>query len=95
MSASKRDPGSNALVKAAVIDFETPQGRGTIETYTVVHKREGPFLGIVVGRDADGRRFVANTPHDPGILAAMEASEQIGRTGTVTQAGQLNIFTPD
>jgi acetyl-CoA C-acetyltransferase len=74
---------------------ETPQGRGTIETYTVVHKREGPFLGIVVGRDADGRRFVANTPNDPQTLASLEASEQIGRTGTVTQAGQLNIFTPD
>jgi len=24
-------------------------GRGTIETYTVVHKREGPFMAIVVG----------------------------------------------
>jgi acetyl-CoA C-acetyltransferase len=75
--------------------IETPQGRGVIETYTVVHKREGPFLGIVVGRDANGRRFVANTPNDPQMLAAMEASEQIGRTGTVTQAGELNIFTPD
>jgi len=74
---------------------EALQGRGVIETYTVVHKREGPFLGIVVGRDANGRRFVANTPNDPGTLAAMEASEQIGRTGAVTQAGQLNLFTPD
>jgi acetyl-CoA C-acetyltransferase len=74
---------------------ETPQGRGTIETYTVVHKREGPFLGIVVGRDANGRRFAANTPADPQTLASLEASEQIGRTGTVAQEGGLNIFTPD
>ena len=74
---------------------EQPQGKGTIETYTVVHKREGAFLGIVVGRDAQGRRFVANTPDDPATLAAMEASEQIGRTGTVTQVGELNLFTPD
>jgi acetyl-CoA C-acetyltransferase len=75
--------------------IEQPQGRGTIETYTVVHKREGPFMAIVVGRDANGRRFVANTPDDAATLASLESSEQIGRTGQVTQAGDLNIFTPD
>ena len=74
---------------------EQPQGAATIETYTVVHKREGPFMAIIVGRDANGRRFVANTPDDPSTLASLEASEQIGRTGQVTQAGDLNIFTPD
>ncbi|MBL8556624.1 MAG: acetyl-CoA acetyltransferase [Phenylobacterium sp.] len=74
--------------------IETPQGTGTIETYTVVHKREGPFMGIVIGRDADGRRFAANTPNDPATLASLEASEQIGRKGTVNQVGGLNIFEP-
>lgn len=76
---------------------ERPQGRGTIETYTVVHRREGPFLGIVVGRDEQGRRFAANTPADPEFLVAFEASEQIGRTGTVRPSddGQTNLFTPD
>ena len=75
--------------------IETPQGAATIETYTVVHKREGPFMGIVVGRDANGRRFAANTPTDPQTLASLEATEQVGRTGAVTQAGALNLFTPD
>ena len=77
--------------------IETPNGRGTIETYTVVHKREGPFAGIIVGRDENGRRFVARAPADPAVLNAMEASEQIGRTGNVTQTsdGQLNVFTAD
>lgn len=75
--------------------IETPQGRATVETYTVVHKREGPFMAIVVGRDANGRRFVANTPDDAATLASLEASEQIGRTGTVAPSGDLNIFTPD
>jgi hypothetical protein len=31
LSASKRDPGSNELVKAAVADFETPQGRSAVQ----------------------------------------------------------------
>jgi acetyl-CoA C-acetyltransferase len=75
--------------------IETPQGRGTIETYTVVHKREGPFMAIVIGRDSNGRRFAANTPDDPATLAGLEAVEQVGRTGVLTQRGDLNLFTPD
>jgi acetyl-CoA C-acetyltransferase len=84
----------DALPHPAVI--EQPQGPATIETYTVVHKREGPYMGIVVGRDSEGRRFVAVTPSDPDVLAAMEASEQVGRKGTVRQGDDgLNLFVPE
>jgi hypothetical protein len=31
LSASKRDPGSSELIKAAVADFETPQGRTVVQ----------------------------------------------------------------
>jgi acetyl-CoA C-acetyltransferase len=96
----RQDPGVlqgqiDALPHPAVT--ETPQGAARIETYTVVHRREGPFMGIVIGRDADGRRFVANTPNDPETLAGLERGEQVGRTGRVTQAseGLTNLFTPD
>ena len=77
--------------------IEQPQGAGRIETYTVVHRREGPFMGIVIGRDAEGRRFVANTPDDAATLAGLELGEQVGRTGQVAPAadGQTNLFTPD
>jgi acetyl-CoA C-acetyltransferase len=76
--------------------IEAPQGPASIETYTVVHRREGPFMGIVVGRDEAGRRFVAQTPDDPATLAGLEAAEQVGRKGSV-RAGdnQINLFTPD
>ncbi len=76
---------------------ETPQGEARIETYTVVHRREGPFMGIVIGRDAEDRRFVAVTPNDPATLGGMEQSEQVGRTGQVTLGpdGLTNLFTPD
>ncbi len=75
---------------------ERPEGRGVIETYTVVHKREGPFMGVVVGRDAAGRRFAANTPSDAALLSAMETEEQVGRPGTVSSGlDGINIFTPD
>jgi acetyl-CoA C-acetyltransferase len=76
---------------------ERPQGRATIETYTVHHAREGPRLGIIVGRDGQGRRFVANTPADQGSLMNLESREGVGRTGTVRPSpdGALNIFTLD
>jgi hypothetical protein len=76
--------------------IERPEGRAVIETYTVVHKREGPFLGVIVGRDEAGRRFAANTPSDEALLSAMETSEQVGRPGTVRPGPDgINIFTPD
>ena len=85
----------DALPHPAVI--EAPQGSARIETYTVVHRREGPYMGIVVGRDEAGRRFAANTPDDAVTLAGLEAVEQVGRTGRVTPGvdGQPNIFIPD
>ncbi len=63
----REDPGViqrqiDALEHPAVID--RPGGRAKIETYTVVHAREGYRMGIVIGRDDQGRRFVANTPSD-------------------------------
>ena len=76
---------------------EEPDGPATIETYTVCHSREGYRMGIVIGRDAQGRRFVANTPADQETLKDLESREGVGRTGTVARSedGRLNIFTPD
>ncbi|HLK23135.1 MAG TPA: acetyl-CoA acetyltransferase [Caulobacteraceae bacterium] len=76
---------------------DAPQGRATIETYTVVHRREGAARGIVIGRDQNGHRFVANTPEDEATLRGLEAVESVGRTGVVGPHpdGQRNLFTPD
>jgi acetyl-CoA C-acetyltransferase len=76
---------------------EKPEGRATIETYTVVHGREGVRMGIVIGRDAEDRRFVAQTPDDPDVLRDLESREGVGRTGTVGPHpdGGRNLFIPD
>ncbi|HWA62235.1 MAG TPA: acetyl-CoA acetyltransferase [Caulobacteraceae bacterium] len=85
----------NALAHPEIV--ETPQGRATVETYTVVHTRDGYRMGIVVGRDAAGRRFVANTPNDEASLRAFESSEQVGTVGIVRrhEDGRRNLFLPD
>jgi acetyl-CoA C-acetyltransferase len=74
-----------------------PKGPATIETYTVCHAREGYRSGIIIGRDAEGRRFVANTPADAWVLRDLESREGVGRRGQVVPnaSGTLNTFIPD
>jgi acetyl-CoA C-acetyltransferase len=71
--------------------IEKPQSRATVETYTVVTDRKGKRFGIVVGRDAQNRRFLANAPDDDATLDGMMREEMLGREGTVTP-GEHNLF---
>ena len=72
-----------------------PTGRGTIEAYTVLHARGGePERGSVIGRLADGSRFLAVLPRDGALLESMEQVEQVGRAGTVRQDGERAVFDP-
>jgi acetyl-CoA C-acetyltransferase len=72
-----------------------PSGRGAIETYTVVHDREGqPMRGIVIGRVQDGRRFIANTPGDRSLLESLMTQEGVGRFGEVSSRDGSNEFVP-
>jgi acetyl-CoA C-acetyltransferase len=67
-------------------------GPATVETYTVMHDREGaPALGIVIGRLDDGRRFIANTPADRALLEDMERREVIGVAGRVASGGDEGV----
>ena len=69
------------------------EGRGVIETYTVVHDRDGaPQVGIVMGRLEDGRRFLANTAHDRTLLDGLMNEEAVGRSGMITFQDGRNLF---
>ncbi len=73
---------------------EKPDGSAKIETYTVMHGRNGPEFGIVMGRlDADGARFVSHVTEPAGVHSLMD-QDSLGRPGRVatTDTG-LNIFT--
>lgn len=72
-------------------------GGATVETYTVIFGREGePEQGIVIGRLANGTRFIANTPADSDLLWSMTREEQIGEKGRVSYdaATLKNTFAP-
>lgn len=73
----------------------TPSGSAAIETYAVMHDRKGPSFAVLFGRQPDGKRFIANTPDDAGLLAEMCERDFLGASGKV----QVNdegcaIFTP-
>jgi acetyl-CoA C-acetyltransferase len=71
-------------------------GPATIETYTVLHDRDGaPMRGIVVARLADGRRALANTAPARDVLAELMAREAIGRSGRLRPDGDTNRFDLD
>jgi acetyl-CoA C-acetyltransferase len=72
---------------------EEANGRGRVETYTVVFARDGaPERGIVVGRLGSGARFLANTPADRASLEDLLTHEGVGRTGRVAFEDGRNVF---
>jgi acetyl-CoA C-acetyltransferase len=93
-----RDPASyQAGIDAdrGPVVAEIAEGDGTIETYTVMHERKGPAYSILFGRLGDGRRFMANTPDDPALLADMTGRDYLGAKGRVQHTDGVNIFVPD
>ncbi len=73
---------------------EAASGPATIETYTVMHERKGPAYAILFGRLADGRRFIANTPEDKGLLQEMVERDFLGAEGRVSHSDGRNVFVP-
>lgn len=73
---------------------EAANGSATVETYTVMHDRKGPSYAILFGRLGDGRRFIANTPEDTGLLRNMVERDMIGASGNVTHQDGRNVFVP-
>jgi acetyl-CoA C-acetyltransferase len=81
--------------KASPTIAEEASGRCSIESYTVVHDRNGaPEIGIVIGRLHDERRFVANTPSDRTFIEDFVAVEQVGQTGRVRHTDGRNVYEP-
>ena len=74
---------------------ENPEGNCTVETYTVLHSRNGPNKSIVIGRLEDGTRFLANTDQDQKTLEYMGMRDMLDAKGTVSSDGKRNIFKPN
>jgi acetyl-CoA C-acetyltransferase len=71
-------------------------GAAVVESYTIIHGPDGaPERGIIIGRlKESNRRFLANTPTDPQLLADLEKAELIGTQGHVRFENGLNAYRP-
>ncbi len=75
---------------------EEANGRGSIETYTVINSREAPTKAIIIGLLENGKRFLANTRKGDGdLLNKMMSNEMLEVKGTVKFEDSRNIFQPD
>jgi len=74
---------------------QAANGAATIETYTVMHDRNGPAYSVLLGRlAATGERFIANTPADKAVLQDLQERESLGRAGVVRHHDGVNTFHP-
>ena len=73
-----------------------PQGRAIIETYSVSFHRGIPSSGYIIGRTAEGRRFLGCTDSgDCETPLQMLSEDPIGKVIYVTNMGPGNRFTFD
>ncbi|MBI3768998.1 MAG: acetyl-CoA acetyltransferase [Deltaproteobacteria bacterium] len=72
------------------------EGRARIETYTVLHDREGvAHEAIIVARFDNGTRVFANVDPDRDLFATLEREEMVGAPGVVRTAPDgRNRFHP-
>lgn len=86
---------SEGMARAPLPVVDEARGDGTVEAYTVLYDRDGaPSRGIVLGRQGDGRRFVANTAEDRDLLENFVAHEQVAREGKLSHREGVNRFDP-
>lgn len=81
----------DALPKAPLVD--EPSGRAIIETYTVMHGKNGPEFAVIIGKlKANGNRFLANIASEAAALHRLQEHESLGLSGNVKH-GVPNLFT--
>lgn len=92
---STTPPSSYAHAKPQALVDDTPrrgytgdyEGPVTVESYTVMHERDGsPVLGIVACLLPDGRRAWGNV-YETGMLKAMTQEEFCGRAASLVNDG--------
>lgn len=80
-----------------VVLTSQPSGRATLESFTVIHGKDGrPAIGVVVGRLADASRFMATTAKgDEATVARLAGTDDpLGATIEVAAGGTAaNHFT--
>ena len=84
-------PAAPMLAAATKVELDPEPTGGILETYTVIHNRDGPNAGIAFGRTISGARFIAKAA--PGAIATLrEDASQVGGAVSVTTEEEVSVF---
>jgi acetyl-CoA C-acetyltransferase len=85
------EPVEKAAKPTEHVEIDPAPDGGTIETYTVVHGREGPQHGVILGRGEDGKRFLAVA--EPSALKRLrEDKSPVGERVETKTDGEVTRF---
>ncbi|MCH2458801.1 MAG: acetyl-CoA acetyltransferase, partial [Henriciella sp.] len=74
------------------VELDPQPNGGTVESYTVVHGRDGPQHGVIFGRTDGGKRFLATA--DPAALDRLREEESpVGARVTTRTEGEVTHFS--
>lgn len=76
------------------VEIKQESGPVTVESYTVVHGKDGPKTGILFTRREDGARTLARTNAE-GMAILLEETSAIGRAGRVEVSDTVGTFSFD
>jgi acetyl-CoA C-acetyltransferase len=85
------DPAPSLAAHEPLAIVESPEGKATVATYSVLHGRDGgPDRALLVCDVPEGGRCYALLDGGPALLTGIESDELIGRTVTLTPADGIN-----
>ncbi|MBG01481.1 MAG: acetyl-CoA acetyltransferase [Acidimicrobiaceae bacterium] len=88
----KRDNVQTAIDQYPIREVDkSPEGRATIEAYTVMHGREGPERALISTLMDDGRRALASSEDESMMLALMK-DEYIGNSIDILPNGAVGVL---
>ena len=90
-------PMSSAHFQQAIDDAPVPlclsqSAEGVIETYTVTSKRGRPSRGYIIAKAPEGRILARVRTGDDAMLAALVASDPIGKRVRITSEQGVNLI---
>ena len=84
-------PVEKAAKPSQQVELDPAPSGGTIETYTVVHGRDGPQHGVIFGRTSEGKRFLAVA--EPSALKRLREDESpVGAKVETETEGEVTRF---
>lgn len=75
-----------------LVEIEDSPDSGVLETFTVTHGRNGPDLGIILARTAEGKRFIAHAKPD-AMSRLLEEESPIGLNVKAVTSDGRNFFS--